>query len=613
MAIRAVVLALLAVALAWAAEPTLIISYTASYSGSISTTYQYMYFVVNNSSKPLEVFGRAVPPYGASLIYVPVNGSYPPPVAVFYNITYINSSLINNILYCNNNSIITINIKIKNYMPFDVPVTILIQKTSGIDIISNATPSGVESLGGSTVYQWTFLVADSRTFSVSYRIRDFGDFGAVNLPPVEIISTIDLSGYIDQTERSIVLLNNTYNYLNNLTYAVNIFNNIIYNTTNNLDNLARLLNLSSTAFREGARGLNASQYVVYALNAQLSAMASSLMGVASTLNRSLLLVQYEYAYLVALSNALAAQATAINAYENSLSTSVATLNSIENNLATIYSSLQNIESSINSVYLNLLSLKQKVNQIKSNNTLVENATKELDRQLDYAIAVVQSAQSTIGSAEASVGALMSIISNTKNALVKIGGQLGEVEGVLNQTAVATRQNATAILEELPPVILNASRALTYIANNLTLTASQIGQMTGPINNGVRYLTSAASTLSYTANEIEAVSNAMKGELPYIGLVNSIISSYRYNITKSIQKSQYFISIANSYKNIYGTGSIRYTMTISLPIAVNPSKFTFNITTPSTSQGGKSGVYSIYFLLIIIISILATISIILKIK
>ncbi|MEM0183197.1 MAG: hypothetical protein QXU93_06400 [Thermoproteus sp.] len=498
-------------------------------------------------------------------------------------------------------------------MPFEVPVTILIQKTSGIDFISNTTPSGIESLGGSTIYQWTFLVADSRTFSVSYRIRNFGDFGAVSLPPVEIISTIDLSGYIDQTEQSIALLNNTYNYLNNLTYAVNIFNNVVYNTTNNLDNLVRLLNLSSTAFREGVRGLNASQYVIYALNAQLSAMASSLMGVASTLNRSLLLVQYEYAYLVTLSNALAAQATAINAYENSLSTTVATLNSIEGNLATIYSSLQNIENSINSIYLNLLYLKQKINQIKSNNTLIENATEGLNRQLDYAIAVVQSAQSTISSAEASVGALMNIVSNTKNALIKIGGQLGEVEGVLNQTAIATKQNATAMLEELPPVILNASKALTYIANNLTLTASQVGQMAGPINSGVKYLTSAASMLSYTADEIEAVSSAMKGELPYIGLVDSIVSNYRYNITKSIQRSQYFISIANTYKNIYGTGSIRYSMTISLPTAVNPSKFMFNITTPAASQGSGGNINSIYFLLIIIIGILATISIILKIK
>ncbi len=608
---RSTLLLLALAAITWAIQPTLIISAQASYSGSISTTYQYMYFVVNNSSKPMQFLGKVVPPFGASVIYVTANGSYPPPVAVFYNITYINASIINNMLYCSNNSIIKIDIIIKNYMPFSVPVTILIQKPSGIDIISNATPTGVDNIGGSTVYEWAFVVSNQLGLTISYKIKDFGSFGAVNLPGIEVIASIDLSGYIDQANYSISLLNNTYSYLNNLTYAVEIFSNLIYNTTNNLDNLIQLLNLSSIAFKEGARGLNSSRYVIYALNAQLMALSSSLLGVASTLNRSLLLVQYEYAYLVTLANALESQAIAIRAYENSLSTSVQALDSIQGNLLTIYSSLQDAQNSINNVYNNLISIKNKINQIKSNNTLVENATKALNQELDYAISAVQNLQSAVDSALISTAALINIVSNTRNALIGIGSQLGQVEGVLNQTAVATRQNATAILEEIPPVIINASRSLVDIARNLSAVAYQVDQLAAPINSGVAYLLAASNTLNYTAGQLKSVSIALKGELLYIGLVNSIVSSYRYNITSSIQRYRYLSSIARTYEEIYGTGSVRYQFVLSLPTAVNPSAFSFEITAYRTQEGGKSALSPL--VLIISTILIATSIIIIKFR
>lgn len=567
---------------AWAMEPTLIISTSAAYSGTISTTYQYQYFVVNNSSKPMEYLGRVVPPFGASVIYASVNGSYPPPLVIFYNVTYINASFINNILYCSNNTLIKINFIIKNYMPFGVPVTVLVQRPSGVEIISDTPPSGVENIGGATVYQWTFLVNNERAFSISYRVANFGDFGAVDLPSVEIISDIDLGGYIEQANSSINILNSTYNYLNNLTYAVNIFNDLIYNVTNNLNNLVYVLNLSSAAFREGARGLNASQYAVKALNSQLDAMSASLLGVASTLNRSLLLVQYEYAYLTTLSNALETQAMAIRAYESSLSTSVQALDSIEGNLYVIYSNLQNTEYSINRIYLNLIDIKQKINEINSNNTLVENATRELSRELDYAIGLIQGLRSAVNSAEASVGALIGIVSATRGALASIGGQLGQVEGVLNQTAAATRQNATAMLNEMPPIIINASRSLAGIAGNLSAAASQIGRLTAPINNGVSYLISASDSLRHGASQIKALSTALEGELPYLGLVSSTVSNYRYNITKTIERYKYFSSIAETYKKIYGTGLVRYEFTLTLPTAVNPTSFALSLTTSTTT-------------------------------
>ncbi|MGC8972579.1 MAG: hypothetical protein ACP5KY_00060 [Thermoproteus sp.] len=582
MEIKIALLLLLSTSVVWAMEPTLIISTSASYSGVVSTTYQYMYFVVNNSSRPMEYLGHVVPPFGASVIYIPANGSYPPPIAIFYNITYINASLTNNELYCSNNSLIKINFIIKNYMPFSIPVTVLVQRPPGVEIMSDVAPSGVENLGGTTVYQWTFFVSYEKKFSISYRVVNFGDFGAANLPSVEIISDIDLSGYIEQANSSIIVLNNTYNYLNNLTYAVNIFNNLIYNTTNNLNNLVSVLNLSSAAFEEGAKGLNASQYVVKALNSQLAAISASLLGVASTLNRSLLLIQYEYAYLTTLSNALETQAIAIGAYENSLSTSVQALNSIEGNLYTIYFSLQSAENSINRIYLNLISIKQKVNQINSNNTLVENATKALNQELDYAIDLIQSLQSTVDSAKTSVGALIGIVSTTRNALVAIGGQLGQVEGLLNQTALATRRNATAMLREMPPIIINASRSLVDIANNLTVVAGQVNRLVAPINDGVAYLISASRSLKYSAGQIKSLSTALEGELPYLGLVNSIISNYRYNITKTIERYEYFSSVAKTYKKIYGAGVIRYEFVLTLPIAVNPASFTFNLTTPSVA-------------------------------
>lgn len=602
---KPVFLLIVIAAAALAIQPTLIISTSASYNGVVSSAYQYMYFVVNNSSEPMEFLGQTIPPFSASVIYVEANASYPPPVVVFYNITYINASLINNILYCSNNSIIKINIMIKNYMPFNVPITILVQKPSGVEVISNMTPSGVENIGGSTVYEWAFFISDRAGFSLSYRVRDFGSFGAVNLPTVSVIAAVDLSGYIEQANSTISLLNSTYNYLNNLTYAVDILNNLIYNTTNNLDRLIQLLNLSSTAFREGAKGLNASRYAIYALNSQLSALSSSLAGVASTLNRSLLLVQYEYAYLITLSSALESQAIAIRAYERSLSTSVQTLDSIRGDLLTIYSSLQNTENSLNNIYNNLISIKNQINNIKTNNTLIKNITKELDQELDYAISTIQSLQSVVNSAADSVAALINIVSNTRNALVDIGNQLGQVGDVLNQTAIATRENATALLEGLPPIIINASKSLSGIANNLSAAAQQVSQLATPLNSGVAYLLSASNALNYTAEELRAVLIALRGELPYAGLASSIISNYRYNITKSIQKYQYFSSIARTYEEIYGTGKVRYQFTLSLPTAVNPSEFALEITAYRAQNGGGRAAFPL--VLIIAVGALAAVS------
>lgn len=598
-ALAAVVLAL---------QPSLIISTSASYNGIISSTYQYMYFVINNSSKPMEFLGQVVPPFGATVIYVEANASYPPPIAVFYNITYVNASLVNNILYCSNNSIIKIDITIKNYMPFSVPVTIFIQRSPGVEVISNVTPSGVENIGGSTIYEWTFLVSDKVSISLSYRVRDFGSFGAVNLPDVVVISTIDLSSYIRQAKSSILFLNSTYNYLDNLSYAINLFNNLLYNTTNNLDRLIQLLNLSSIAFKEGAKGLNASRYVIYALNAQLSSLSSSLLGIASTLNRSLLLIQYEYAYLITLSNALEAQAIAINAYENSLSTSVQALDSIRDNLLMIYSSLQNIENSINSIYNNLVSIRNKINSINTNNTFIRNITRELDQELDYAISATRNLQSIVGSAMTSTAALINIVTNTRGALIDIGSQLKQVGYVLNQTATTTRENATALLEGLPPIIINASKSLRDMADNLSAIAQQVSQLAAPIDSGVAYLLSASSALSYTAEGLRTTLVALRGELPYAGLASSIVSSYRYNITRSIQRYQYFSSIAETYERIYGTGDVRYRFTLILPTAVSPSAFTFEITTRvAQSQGPRA---SFPLTLAIIIGALIAISIVL---
>ncbi|MBP1448900.1 MAG: hypothetical protein JZD41_02620, partial [Thermoproteus sp.] len=106
------------------------------------------------------------------------------------------------------------------------------------------------------------------------------------------------------------------------------------------------MNLSSIAFAEGAKGLNSSRYAILALNSQLSALSASLIGVAEALNRSTLLVQYEYAYLVTLASALESQSAAINAYEKSLGTAVSALKANEENLQVIYSNLQSLKQSL---------------------------------------------------------------------------------------------------------------------------------------------------------------------------------------------------------------------------------------------------------------------------
>jgi len=76
---------------------------------------------------------------------------------------------------------------------------------------------------------------------------------------------------------------------------------------------------------------------------------------------------------------------------------------------------------------------------------------------------------------------------------------------------------------------------------------------------------------------------LEGELPYLGLVSSIVSNYRYNITKTIERYKYFSSIAETYKKIYGTGLVRYEFTLTLPTAVNPTSFALSLTTSAAAR------------------------------
>lgn len=557
-------------------SPTLIISTTASYSGTSSTSYQYAYFVVNNSSRPLIFQGYIIPPYSAKMVYVAANGSYPPPLLIMYTVSYVNATLSGQQLVSRNGSLVEVNITIKNFMPFAVPVTVLVQRASGVDIFSSRPPSGVQSLGGSAVYQWTFVVGYSYNFTLTYRIESFGSFGAVSLPPVEIISDVDLDGYLSQTNYTINYLNKTYNYLYNLSYATNLISSAVYNLTNNLDELRRILNLSSVAFREGAVGLNASRYAIAAVNSQLMSLSSSLLAAAIALNRSLLLVQYEYAYLTTLSSALEAQAIAISAYEKSVGATVNSLNGIENNLYTIYYSLNNIEQSLYKSKENLINIKNKLSKIRSNNTYIENATSALIDQLNSAISTVDSLISAVNSAEQSVAAMIAIVSNTRDALVAVGAQLSQVQGILNQTAASTRGNATALEQEMPPVILNISRSLVSASRNLTDVAGQVSALERPLGSGVQYLQTASQELAAASYQIDALSKSLKGELFYLGLANSLVENYLYNITNNINRDYYYISIVKTYRKIYNAGRVEYQFVLQLPIAVR----LWNITLPT---------------------------------
>lgn len=584
--VRALVALLLAVA-AVAAAPTLIIT-TISSLNNIQTNYQYMYIIINNSSNYLNVsrLGVVVSPYSAKIVYAAANASYPPPISIFYTIIYVNATLSNNLLISTNYSLIKIKLTIKNYMPFGVPATVIVQKVPGVDIIASAPPTSIESLGSSTIYQWSYFIQNNKSLTIIYKIKDFGSFGAVNLPSVEVISDADIGDYISQASSTISTLNKTYIYLNNLTYGINIFTNILNNFTNNLNNLEQILNLSSAAFAEGAKGLNSSRYAILALNSQLSALSASLIGVAETLNRSTLLVQYEYAYLVTLANALESQSAAINAYEKSLGTTVSALKADEENLQVIYSNLQSLKQSLYSVQQELIILKQKINNIKTNNTYILNATEALSRGIDSALSAVSSAAAAVDAAQSSIGALINILSNTRAALETIGGQLSQVGSLLNSTAYSTRANASAFLAEAPKAIANASISLVKIANNLTKLNGQISAYVSAVERGAGYLADASSRLSSTIPQIEALKSSIRGELLALGLANSILSNYLYNITNTINSYKYYISIAETYEKIYNTTNVKYIFILKLPTAVNKNIINFNITLSKT-EGERS--------------------------
>ncbi|MFB6490418.1 MAG: hypothetical protein TU35_004070 [Thermoproteus sp. AZ2] len=481
-------------------------------------------------------------------------------------------------------------------MPFNVPVTILVPQSPHVDVFANKLPTSVEALGGTTVYQWSLFVANNATLTVTYRIKSFGSFGAVTLPNIEAIADVDLGGYISQANETINTLNNTYIYLENLTYGINIFINSLNNFTNNLNNLKTILNISSTAFREGAVGLNSSQYVIYALNSQLSALSSSLIGVAQTLNRSLLLVQYEYGYLVTLANTLQTQADAIAAYEKSLNTTTSALSADIQDLETVYNNLQIIKNNLYSIQNQLYNIKNKINNIKTNNTYILNATNALGQELDDAIAATSSAISMVDSAQSSVGALINILANTRSALISIGGQLYQVGALLNQTASSTRTNASAFLNQTPAVILNASRSLAEIANNLTKLNAQLAGYISAIEKGADLLNSEAQSLASTIPEIDALLSSIRQEQAALGLANSIFSNYLYNITNTINNYKLYESIVKNYENIYNSTNIRYTFVLEMPTAVNQGELNINVTLTTTNATNYSS--SIYLLLLI---------------
>ncbi|AAL64085.1 hypothetical protein PAE2285 [Pyrobaculum aerophilum str. IM2] len=567
------VLLLLLAYIASAAE-SLVLTYSIKPDGTIDVAAKIRGVVVNNSPLAVNKSGLVLPPYSAVIIERDVKNVYPPFLRVDPVVEYVNGSYSNGVLQADENTLIVVRLKMYALLPISIPVIITVTADDKIAVLYEEQPTSISQISGSTVYYWSVVVNNYTEFYLAFKIRQFGSFGAVRMPAVVASTALDINDTLVILRREVENINSVENQIKGLATAAAVFSDVAYSQLQNLTRLVQLLNITGTALRQGAVALNASVYALEALRRQIMALGDAARGVAITLNQSRLLVDYQYVALITAANLLEVQSAALTSYSKASADAVRSLENTRAQLYSIRGNLLKARDSLSRIIAEVEAAKRRLSNIALNSSLAQDVVKTSLGLLDSVSAQLYALRDTVDTLISTVDSTISIIDSTVSTLKSLKNSFDELAPLLNKTASYARGNATVLRGEMPAVILNASKNLLAVSQNLYNTGGYVLKLINPIYNATKILDGVGEQLLKSAEELERYRLDQLKTLPKIGLVRSVAENYTQMIEARRKETEARIDLLNKYYAVVNISRVELQYVVELPIAMK------NITLPA---------------------------------
>ncbi|MGK0549068.1 MAG: hypothetical protein ABWU84_05460, partial [Pyrobaculum sp.] len=502
-----------------------------------------------------------------------VKDVYPPFLKLDVNIEYVNGTYSEGVLQASNRTVVVIWLKMEPLLPIEIPAIVSVAVDDKVALLYDDPPTSVSQVSGTTVYYWSVLVRNTTVFKLALRVRQFGSFGAVKMPAITVTSALDLNNTINTIERQIESLRAAEAQLSNFSKAATLFTDLVYGQAQNLTQLIQILNVSGIALRQGAVALNASTYALEALRRQLLALGDAASGVATTLNQSLLLVDYQYTALITAANLLEVQSSALSSYSRAASDAAKGLGDIRNQLYNTRGNLVELRRALDSSIENIKEAKKRLSGISINISAAQDALKSALAVLDSAEAQLRSLRASVDALISTVDSLISITDSTIKTINSAKRSLDELAPLLNQTAVSTRGNATRLREDMPKILLNASRNLVEVSQSLYQTGDEVAKLLSPVHNASRILHEMGIRLEESAKSLEEYRLEQLKALPRLGAVRSLIDNYTQLVQRQIRELELQQETLRRYYGLVNVSRLEAQYVVELPVAVE------NITIP----------------------------------
>jgi hypothetical protein len=563
---RSLLLLLLAAELLLAS--TVVVTYVVKPDGKTVTSVKFRDVLINNSPRPLNVSGVVLPPYSAAVVEREAGGVYPPFLAVDVDLHYINGTLTEGVLRADKDTVIELRLGIRVLLPISALVVVSVPVDDKIAVLYETPPTSITQISGTTVYYWTLFVTNYTDFRIKFRVRQFGSFGAVRMPSVTVSTALRLNDTLTALVKRAEGLDAAYAQLRNFTEAVSLFADTVYGQLQNLTQLIQILNLTGTALSQGAVALNTSTYALEALRMQILALGDAANGVATALNQSLLLVDYQYTALITAANLLEVQSSALYSYKAAAAETLKSLHNTQTQLYTIRKNLLNARQTLDEAIRNVEDAKRRLLALNV------SGLSQARQAVETAVAVLDSVQSrlyalrgVVDSLISTVDASIAIIDSAANTLETTSRSLGELAPLLNNTAVSTRRNATELREATPQIVRNATKKLQEVAHNLYKTGADVVKFATPLHNASATLANVGAQLQKYAEELNKFRVEQLRALPRLGFIQSAVQNYSYIIDMQRREIETQIEALRRYYVAINTTEIELRWQIELPIAV----------------------------------------------
>ncbi|MGC9049413.1 hypothetical protein [Pyrobaculum sp.] len=578
-------LLVLLAALSASAGPTVVVTYIVKPDGTVESSAKLQEVMINNSPVAVNKSGVLLPPYSAVVREVGVRNVFPPFLRLETELEYVNGSLSSGVLYAKGGVAVKLTLRMWQILPISTPVVVSVAVDDKVAVLYEEPPSTISQVSGATVYYWTLLVKNYTEFTLTFKVREFGSFGAVRMPTVLATAALDINRTVNALEGQVRGYRLAAAQLSNLSNAVSTFTDVVYQGVQNLTQLVQILNATGIAMDEGATALNASTYAIEALRRQLLALGDAARGVALTINQSLLLVDYQYTALITAANLLETQSAALTSYSRAAGDAARSLGDIRRQLAVARDSLYKARYSVDNALRSVEEARGKVAGINATATLAREAIDGAVSLLDAAASQLRSLRDTIDSLISAVEAAISAVDSAAQTLETTSKSLGELAPLLNSTAASTRGNATVLRRDMPRVLLNASRNLYQISANLNKTGDEVTRLANPLYNASKTLRAVGRRLREAATSLEKVRADQVRALPRLGGVKSIVDNYTQTIEAQIRQLEMQKRALEIYYAAVNSSRIELHYFVELPIAVKNVSIVLSPRSKSLSARG----------------------------